>query len=304
MSKKQFKNKIKKTILLTGATGFLGSNLLKQILQNKAYKVIVLKRSFSNTFRIDKFSNQVKIYDIDLIDVEKVFLENSIDIILHCATDYGRKKQDILQTIEANLLLPVRLLEYAIKHKVKVFVNTDTVLDKRINSYSLSKQQFKDWLLQSKNLITCINVSLQHFYGPGDDQTKFASFIIHSFLKNTKSIDLTLGEQKRNFVFIDDIISAFLLILKYAQKQKAGFYEFQIGTKANVSIKNLVLLIQKLSGNTLTKLNFGALEYRENEVMNSKTNIKMIQSLGWSPKYSLIEGLKITIEKEKIKYNI
>ena len=80
-----------KTILLTGATGFLGSHLIKKILEFD-YKVIVLKRSYSNIDRIKTLLKvyNVKSYNVDLCDIEDIFKENHIDIIIHCATEYGR----------------------------------------------------------------------------------------------------------------------------------------------------------------------------------------------------------------------
>ena len=95
-----------KTILFTGATGYLGSNILKSIIKSDD-KIIILKRSFSNTFRIKDCLDKVVSYNLDEIDVEKVFLENKIDIIVHCATDYGRKNVNRLQIIESNLILPI-----------------------------------------------------------------------------------------------------------------------------------------------------------------------------------------------------
>ena len=53
-----------KTILISGATGFLGSNLLKRLVDQN-YKVVILKRSFSNTERIDNYLKKIKSYDID-----------------------------------------------------------------------------------------------------------------------------------------------------------------------------------------------------------------------------------------------
>jgi nucleoside-diphosphate-sugar epimerase len=285
--------------LLTGATGYLGSNLLKKLLAEDEFNVVVLKRSFSNTFRIADCLSKVQIYDADKINFESIFKQQQIDIILHCATDYGRKNTPMLQTIEANLLLPVRLLELGKQYGVKAFINTDTILDKRINAYSLSKKQFKEWLFFSKDSLACINASLEHFFGPGDDKTKFASFIINAFLAKQPSIDLTLGEQKRDFIYIDDCVKAFLAIISHAANLNSGFYEFEIGTNQPISIKEFVLLIKKLTASSETILNFGALPYRQNEVMECKTDTGPIKKLGWQAKYSLEEGLLKTITEER-----
>jgi nucleoside-diphosphate-sugar epimerase len=288
----------RKIILLTGGTGYLGSKILK-LLVDKGYKIILLKRSFSNPIRIKEYIKKITCYDIDLIPLETIFSENSIDMVVHCATNYGRKESDPLQVIEANLLLPLKLLELGKKYHVKCFVNTDTILDKRINYYSLSKKQFKDWLFVYKQDLTCINVALEHFYGSGDDATKFVTYIVHNLLKNVDKIDLTKGEQKRDFIYVDDVVSAFLKIINSSDNFSQDFYEFEVGTNNPLSIKEFVELAKQLSGNKHTILNFGAIPYRENEVMNYYVNISEISKLGWKCNYTVEEGLKKMIESEK-----
>ncbi len=286
-----------KTLLFTGATGYLGSNILKAII-DKYDKIIILKRSFSNTFRIEEYLDRVISYNLDEIDIEQVFLENKVDMVIHCATDYGRKNISRLQVIEANLILPVKLLEFGTKHGVKCFINTDTILDKRVSHYSLSKKQFDDWLISYKKDIICINIALEHFYGPGDDKTKFVSFILDKLINRIDNIDLTEGEQKRDFIYIDDVANAFLTIIEHSKNLENNFYEFEIGSETEISIKNFVVMMKKLTNNKNTFLNFGALPYRENEQMECVADVTQIKKLGWKINYSLEDGLKKMIAEE------
>ena len=77
------------TILLTGATGFLGSHLLEALLARE-YQVVILKRSFSNTWRINHLLDRVHSYDVDNVSVEKVFDKHKIDIVnIHFAGPMG-----------------------------------------------------------------------------------------------------------------------------------------------------------------------------------------------------------------------
>jgi nucleoside-diphosphate-sugar epimerase len=150
-----------------------------------------------------------------------------------------------------------------------------------------------------KQDFTCINVSLEHFYGPGDDETKFVTYIIHNLLKNVDKIDLTKGEQKRDFIYIDDVVDAFTKIINSLDNFNRDFYEFEIGTNYPLSIKQFVELAKQLSGNKHTLLNFGALPYRENEVMNYYVNTSEISKLGWKCNRTIEEGLKKMIELER-----
>lgn len=288
----------KKNVLMTGATGFLGSNLLRELVKQK-YEVAILKRSFSNIDRIKDLLKFVKFFDLDKTSVEDIFKKNDTDIILHCATSYGRSDTDPFTVIDANLLLPLKLLQIGKKNKIKYFINTDTILNKRINYYTLSKSQFKDWLAMYSEELICINLLLEHFYGAFDDKTKFISFIIDKLLENAAEIDLTKGRQKRDFIYIDDVVDAFIRVLGNLDNLKFGVYNYEIGTNKSFEIRKVVELIKKISGNVTTKFNFGIIPYRKNEIMNSKANTEAIRNLGWKPKHSLVQGLTKAIHKEK-----
>jgi CDP-paratose synthetase len=288
----------KKKILLTGGTGFLGSSILKSLNRN-LFDIILLKRSFSNLHRIESVILDTKAVDIDEVSLEDIFSRDKIDIILHCATDYGRKNSDSFQIVEANLRLPLQLIQLGHKQGVKCFINTDTILDKRINDYTLSKNQFKEWLAVFSSKMVCINVALEHFYGPGDDTTKFVSYIIQKIISEAESIDLTSGEQERDFIYIDDTVSAFCMIIDKCLDYNIGLYKYEVGTGYPQSIRVLTEMIKKISGNTKTKLNFGALPYRENEVMKCLSNNTGLKKLGWNCRYDLAAGLKKTIDIEK-----
>jgi len=293
-------NKIVKNIFITGGSGYLGSALIRRLIDN-GYIVYCLRRSISKVDRLENISKKIFWVDDYNLNFDKFFEINSIDYILHCATNYGRNEQDPIATIDANLLLPLRILNAASKHGVKAFINTDTILDKRINHYSLSKNHFYDWLLNYSNIIKCVNIKLEHFYGPNDDPTKFISYILNELLNNSDCIDLTAGHQKRDFIYIDDVVSAFISIIDSIDKSLIMFDEYQVGTGYSISIRDVVNLMKELTGNSTTSLNFGKIPYRYNEIMNPKINIIKLSNLGWAPKYNIAEGLIKMIGLEKIK---
>lgn len=287
-------------IIITGATGFLGSNILKMLLKQN-HKIIVLKRTFSNRDRIENFLNKVIMYNLDEVSLESVLKIHNVELIIHCATDYGRKETSNTSTVvNANLVLPLELIELGKKYKVKVFINTDTILDKRTNMYTLSKKQFYDWMGFYKKNVVCINISLEHFFGPHDDETKFLSYIVNALLTNVAEIPLTLGEQHRDFIYIDDVVSAFDLVIKSLDKLHPGkIHHFEIGSGKTISIKDIVLKLKHLTGNDKTNLLFGKLPYRQNEVMQSVVNLSHIKALGWTAKTPLLDGLQKTILAKK-----
>ncbi len=289
---------VTKTILLTGGTGYLGSHLLKRLVQYND-RVVLLKRTSSDTWRIRDYIGHVTVYDADRKSFDGIFKKEKIDIVVHCATDYGRKGLHKPTLVESNLLLPLKLLESGIQHGVSCFINTDTILDKRLNAYALSKNQFKEWLKTYSGEMSCINVALEHFYGPCDDPSKFVTFLIRQLLQKVPALDLTEGRQKRDFIHIDDAIGAYMKIIEYGKSRKKGYVQFEVGSGRSVTIRQLIALLRKLTNNTRTTVNFGSIPYRKHETMKSNVNLSKILALGWRPSYTLEEGLQRTIRSEK-----
>ncbi len=283
-----------KTILLTGATGFLGSHLLRQLLAEN-HNIIVLKRSFSNTWRINDLLEKVQHYDLDQTDIAVPFKENNIEVVIHTATNYGRKNESLHQIVHDNLLFPIQLLETAILFKTDAFFNTDTLQYKYLNNYALSKKQFVEWgqSIAGSGKISFVNLSLEHLYGPLDDESKFVGWIIKQLKDEVSDIKLTKGEQKRDFVYVDDVVNAYMMLLNHKQK---GFTHYDVGAGISISVREFVLAIKKaIESQTqkpiVTKLDFGALPYREGEPMDIKANITALQETGWEPKVSIKEGI-------------
>lgn len=285
-------------MLLTGGTGFLGSNLLRRLVEED-FRIYLLKRATSSLWRINDLVHQVTLLESETTCFEDFFQQHQIDVILHCATNFGRREIEPTEILEANLILPLKLLQIGSNNGVSCFINTDTILDKRVNYYALSKSQLKEWLNVYSDRMTCINVALEHFYGPLDDQTKFVTFIIRCLIQEVASIDLTQGDQKRDFIYIDDVTDAFVRIINHSLELQNGYFSYEIGTNNAVAIRELVTLVKHLVGNTTTALNFGAIPYRENEKMESNVDCSAIKRLGWNPHFSLQDGLRKTIEMER-----
>ena len=289
-------------ILMTGATGFLGSKLLARLATDpERYRVTVLKRSTSDTWRIASLLNSLDSYDLDRTPIPNIFDAVPFDAILHCATDYGRKLVPRSEMIEANLLLPLRLLETGIDHGVRTFISTDTMLDKNVSDYTLSKRQFREWLQNLSTRIAGINMVLEHFYGPGDDATKFVSNILRSLINKEAAIPLTPGLQRRDFIYVDDVVDAFLCVMQSLAGETEGYFDFEVGSGNSVSIQEFVTLAKGICGNETTRLEFGALPYRLNEPMEVTVDVGKLHALGWRARYDLREGLLQTVHFEKAR---
>jgi CDP-paratose synthetase len=119
---------------------------------------------------------------------------------------------------------------------------------------------------------------------------------------NVPEIKLTLGEQERDFIYIDDVVAAYLFALDKATGL-VSFNEFDVGTGQLLTVKyflqNLKKIYEASFGLTDTKLVFGAIPYREGEMMTVEVNNQKLLDLGWKPRTKLKDGL-ISIIKESV----
>lgn len=286
-----------KRILLTGATGYLGSHLAEALL-NTGHSVVALKRKTSSLSRLESILPKITLLDVDGLDMSAPFKDyGKIDAVIHTAASYGRNGESASQIVDANLGFPLKLIDAAIAADVCVFLNTDTALEKFLNAYSLSKRQFAEWgqHFSQQKKIRFLNLRLEHFYGAGDDDSKFTTHVIKSCLMNSPELKLTLGEQKRDFIYIDDVVAAYLLLLEKQESLTDWFAEFDVGSGKAVTIRQFVEAVHQLTAST-TRLNFGAHPYREGEVMLLQADTEPLRELGWHCGHSLEQGLKQVIE--------
>lgn len=287
----------KKTILITGGTGYLGSRLV-QSLVNNGHKILLLKRK-KNTddFSCGNLKNTIFFSIEDGIDIPfRNF--NNIDIVIHLATAYDNKVNSHKDIDFVNFMYPSDLINLAVSNGVKYFINTDTSLPPEINYYTFTKRKFRDYAsnLIKSNIINFINIKIEYIYGESMTHSNLPYYLITSCLMNTPVINLSKGDQKRDFIHVDDVVWGYVNIINNIDSIK--YTNFEIGLGAGIRIKDLAIYI-KTACDSSSNLNFGCLPYRENEVMESVAKIDAIKSTGWNPKYSLKDGLNRVIFFEK-----
>jgi len=282
----------KQTILITGINGYLGSHLAKALIER--YNIVGLEINCQNLFRLKGLD--LKVYEANKEAIYNLFNENKINGIIHTATFYGRQNESVKTLAEANLFIPFEILDNAIQNNCNFFINTDTVLDRFVNTYALTKRHFQEWLYLRRNEIKVVNLQLEHFFGPACSNTNFITSMIERLKRNEEVINLTLGEQQRNFVYIDDVVAAFIKIVERLPMVTENYNSYQVATNELISVKEMMEYLKENTKSS-TKLNFGAIPYRENELMVSHIENKALLELGWIPQYSIKEGLLKTIQE-------
>lgn len=289
-------------ILLTGATGFLGSALAKHWTQ-AGHQLTLLVRPSSSLRRLELLLPTVQLIRCSgASDIVQLVRCTAPDVIVHTACAYGRLGETALQVLDANVRLGMLLLDGVlggVGDRVS-FINAGTVLAPSVSNYALSKHQFAQWgdalALQNPTRLQFVNIRLQHMYGPGDDPSKFTTHVLHACQQHQPQLALTAGEQRRDFIYIDDVVRAYD-VLAHQMNQLAGSDQVDVGSGDAPPVRNFVEQVHTLTGSR-TELQFGAVPYRANEAMLCQADTRRLKNLGWQPAYSLEQGIQKTITQE------
>jgi nucleoside-diphosphate-sugar epimerase len=285
-----------KRILMTGATGFLGSHVARLLL-NLGHQITALCRPQSNRRRLSTHESEAIRWLLIQDDWLTRAFENPYDLVIHTATNYGYRGTTVNDILEVNLLFPLQILDRAAQSGVPLFINTDTMLTKFLNDYALTKSHLTDWgrRFAALNKITFCNLRLEHMYGVGDNVERFTDWVIRSCRQHVPHLDLTLGEQYRDFIHVNDVVEVYRVILEQLPLHPTQFFEFEVGTGIATQVRDFVQQVHRMT-QSRTELRFGAIPYRPNEVMYACADIKPLQELGWQPRIALKDGLRMVLE--------
>jgi len=282
-------------VLLTGATGFLGSHLVRAFLA-RGDAVHAVRRATSSLVRLATVANRVHWHDA-LVGAGEVMLLSRPGVIVHAATHYGRGGTDA-DVERVNYDWPVALLGAA--PAGSVFVNIDTSLPPALSAYARTKRRFAEHARQAADdgRARVLNVNLESIYGPGDDPAKFQMTLIAALLRGDPVFPLTAGGQSRDYIFIADAVEATLLLVDHAAASGEAYLAAGVGRGDAVTIRRFAETARAVAGST-TRLEFGALPYRAGELMEARADITLLRTLGWAGGRSLEDGLRETIERER-----
>lgn len=282
-------------VLITGATGFVGAHLAALLLR-EGFQVAATFRGKSPvpTARLPAAGD---IEWVEASDAPRWTLENAPQTVVHLATEYGKSSPPSV-CIASNVLFPMTLLEAACRARCGLFLNTDSFFGKpcfaypHMRSYTWSKADFARWGAAHTSTFSTrfLTLRLEHVYGEQDNADKFIPFVMGELAAGNPQLKLTDGRQKRDFIHVDDVVSAYLQVIRLAEAVPSDITELEVGCGHPIPVREMVEtaadVVQSKAG-----LLLGALAQREGEIMDSSADNRRLLALGWRPEVGLREGL-------------
>jgi GDP-mannose 4,6-dehydratase len=305
-------------ILLTGATGTIGSQLIEELLARDE-TVYSLERYVSGRYSLDHNGNVRIVYgDLrDFSSIRRIIEEVQPEVVIHLAatTAVSYSYDHPHEVIETNLVGTVNLAEACLKlvpHlKQFAFASTSETYgngpvpkteetEQNPNSpYSVSKHAAEKYLLYMKDAYKFPITILRPFntYGRKDNKHFVVERIITGMLSGSK---VRLGDPDivRDFLYIDDHVEAYIACI---DNPKAIGRTFNFCTGKSISIKKLAERVAKLT-NFKGQLLWHQTPSRPLDIKELVGSYnKAEQELGWTPKVDLETGLRLTVDQWKQK---
>lgn len=286
-----------KKILITGATGFIGSHLCRELLKKGSIIHGISRTNQKPVAGITWWKNNLKDYK----SLEQLMKKIKPDIVYHLAGEVtgSRNLEAILPTLQSNLVSTVNILTAATNigcQRVIVIGSMEEPVKNQTacSPYAASKASSAIYckLFYSLYQTPVVNLKLFMVYGEAQKDTKkLIPYVTNKLLQNEMP-KLSSGKRLVDWIYIDDVVEA--LILSATALDIEGS-EIEIGTGKFISVKNVVKKIKDL---TLFKdpLQFGSLTDRPFEQVRKANISTAYKKLGWKPKVSLNQGLKNTVD--------
>lgn len=292
--------------LVLGGTGFIGTHLVKKILEMAAKITVVSLSGKKNKFdhqNVDFVKLDLNNYD----EVSKFFIDRSFDYIINLSgyIDHSSFWDGGFSTIETHLFSQINLIKNIHHLKIKKYVqigssfeygnsnkyHLENEITSPYSSYGFAKASLTNFIkmLHVSSGFPGVILRLFLVYGPNQKTNRFIPYVIDNCLRD-KKIHTTHGQQYRDFCYIDDVVNG---ILSAAFEENATGEVFNISSGQAVQTQKIVDIIRENIGSG--KFVVGNHERDEDTNFLCGNIDKAKRILKWKPKISLEEGLKKTI---------
>jgi nucleoside-diphosphate-sugar epimerase len=300
-----------KIVLVTGAAGFIGSNMIKFLLEKTNYKIFGVDNFLNGTENkkfIEKINNKrFKFIKSDFVDFN--FEEQKIDIVYHFAAipSVPFSVDNPILTSDNNISKTLQLLDNCSKNKVKrfIFSSSASIYGDTINlptnelesdncksPYALQKLTIEKFCKLWSEIYDLETVCLRYFniYGPNQYSTNAYSSVICSWIKgfvNNTSIRLDGdGLQSRSFTYVEDVCEANFMFGELKQRLNGNI--FNIADEKSYTLLEILNKLIKISGKEIKVESYPV---RNGDIKKSHADISKVKSLNYNTKIDLEKGL-------------
>jgi len=299
-------------ILVTGGAGFIGSNIVDELIEKKHKVVIVDNLATGNIKNVNKKAKFYKVSVCDKKKIDEIFKKEKIDIVIHHAAqlDVRKSVEDPCFDADVNIKGALNILEACKNTKVKkiIFASSGGTIygecgtkapDEKsfanpLSPYGVAKLSVEHYIKAYSALYGLKYTILRYanVYGPRQDvngEAGVVAIFIGRMTANKEVFIFGNGKQLRDYVYVKDVVSANIKSLT-----KGNNEIINIGTQKTFSVNQLV---KELSVITNYKNKPVFKPKRNGELFKSFLNIsKAKKVLNWEPEVSIKEGLKNTVE--------
>ena len=291
-------------ILVTGATGFIGKNLVSKLIDN-GHDIYAVVRENSD---ISCISEDVHVYTYngDINKLIKLFTVEKFDGIIHLASHFlaAHNPSDIASLVTSNIQFGTELLEASKSTNVTWFINTGTFWQNYedesynpVNLYATTKEAFEDiakFYTQTSNLVFT-TIKLNDTFGPNDSRAKV--FNLWTKIANSRErLSMSEGEQIIDISYIDDVINAYSQLVDLLRGDTTPHHDktYVVTNQERPSLKDLAKIFESAT-NTQLYIDWGGREYRDREVMSPYSLGEVVP--GWKQQYTLKEAIGKTVKE-------
>jgi len=286
-------------ILITGATGFIGKNLIARLKDVHNIHILIRPSSHYNSLQI----GHVFTYEDNVEKLTDYLKNNQISGIIHLASLYiaEHKSDQIKDLVLSNVYLGTALLEACKMAQTKWFLNTGTIWQNYqaadlsddynpVNLYAASKQAFMDmakYYVETSSLRFC-TLKLCDTYGGNDTRRKVIA-LFHYISENHIHLNMSPGEQKLDLLHISDVVNGFIQLAEMLNDDEEVATEYVLTSGKQISLKDLAHLYE-IENKTKLDITWGGRSYRMREVMKPYKGHVLKK---WKPMISIEEGLRL-----------
>ncbi|MEI8349909.1 MAG: NAD-dependent epimerase/dehydratase family protein [Candidatus Omnitrophota bacterium] len=298
-------------ILVTGANGYIASNLVRYLVVKK-YKVIALEKQNSDFNKLRDLRGKIDFVTIknDFGSINNVFRQSRPYAVAHLAalTMMEHRPEQVKALLSSNIVFPTLLLEAMRENGVKYLVNTGTFWEYAktsatqhpLNLYAASKSAFEHIVryYEDAHGFRCATLKLYGVYGPFDPRAKIISLLKKS-ISAKDPISFSAGRQRLDLVYIDDVVRAFERAIGYVCRKRSSIHEtFFIGTGQSITLCQVARIFSSCIDKPL-HIRWGGRPYRTREIMNSRADIRLARlKLHWRPQFDLQSGISKMLKAE------